>query len=176
MTQLIYASLTTLILATVIGCRSAAERAPDSDSVATGVRAPNAFDPATARRGDTVAGLVLDSIQRQRTPSGEWVGSAWFSGTSSLTGETFRHPDGDDYPYPCFEADTASAVRVPRWKGDSRRAWFCFENNSEAKARLGGAIAGVRKSIVVDRFVVHRNLSDAVNSARLVEVHAVPPE
>ena len=162
--------LTPLIILLVIGCKTAADDQPKVD---TGTAPPSqpglSFDPATAHARDTVAGLVLDSIERQRTPSGEWVGTAWFSGAVSLTGETFGHPDGEDYPYPCFEADPSTANRLPRWLGDSRRPWFCFENNADARARLGVA-TGVRKSIVIDRFTVHRNLSDAVNSARLVEI------
>jgi hypothetical protein len=161
---------TTLLFLVAISCRPTADARQGTDSVALSPRtADNRFDPATVRRGDTVGALVLDSIERQQTPSGEWVGRAWFSGTVSLTGETFRHPDGADYPYPCFEADTSSASRLPRWSGDSRRAWFCFENASDAKARLGDAV-GIRKSIVVDRFTIHRNLSDAVNSSRLVDL------
>lgn len=166
--------LTSTILVFAICCRPTADGQSHVDSGATRRETGN-FDPATVSPHDTIAGLVLDSIERQRTPSGEWVGSAWFSGTVSLTGATFGHPDGDGYPYPCFEADTSSATRLPRWLGDSRRPWFCFENNADAKARLGTA-AGMRKSIVIDRFTVHRNLSDAVNSARLIEVgHDVSP-
>ena len=166
MTRPICASL----LLCAICCRPAAERQPATDSSALRPsRAANDFDPETVRHGSAIAALVLDSIERQRTPSGEWIGRAWFSGALSLTGETFRHPDGDDYPYPCFEADTSSASRLPHWTGDSRRAWFCFENYADAKAQLGAA-PGLRKSVVVDRFTIHRNLSDAVNSARLVDV------
>ena len=162
--------LTPFLLLVAICCRSAANDQPAADSSAPRpAQAGNSFDPATARPQSTVAGLVLDSITKQRTPSGEWVGSAWFSGSVPLTGATFRHPDGDDYPYPCFEADSSSATRLPRWLDDSRRPWFCFENTADAKARLGVA-SGVRKSIVIDHFTVHRNLSDAVNSARLIEV------
>ena len=161
---------TCLLFFVAISCRGAEESRPGTDSVT--LASSNAgvqFDPATIHRGDTVRALVLDSIERQRTPSGEWVGTAWFSGTVSLTGETFRHPDTVDYRFPCFEADTPSAALLPRWNGDTRRPWFCFENASDGKARLGNAI-GARKSIVVDRFTIHRNLSDAVNSARLLEV------
>ena len=162
--------LSSSLLLFTICCKPAPEDLPRVGSGAPpSGQTSNSFDPATVRRGDTVAGLVLDSIDRQRTPSGEWVGTAWFSGAVPLTGETFGHPDGDDYPYPCFEADTSSATRLPRWLDDSRRAWFCFENTADAKTRLGSA-TGVQKSIVIDRFTIHRNLSDAVNSARLIEV------
>lgn len=133
----------------------------------------NRFDPATAERGDAVLGLVLDSIQRNRTPTGELVGSARFSGVVTVSGETISHPDGADYPYPCFEADSASARRLPRWTGDERRSWFCLESPADARTRLGGAEPNRRATIRIDRFTVHRNLSDAVNSARLVAVDSV---
>jgi hypothetical protein len=87
-----------------------------------------------------------------------------------VSGLTFSHPDGADYPFPCFEADTASARRLPRWAGDTRRAWFCFENRDDAKTWFGGAAAGVPATIRIDRFTIHRNFSDAVNSARLLEI------
>lgn len=155
-----------------MSCRPAADGQPATDSPqALTPRADNDVDPATVSRGDTVGAFVLDSIERQRTPSGEWVGRAWFSGTVSLTGRTFRHPDGADYPYPCFEADTVSAIRLPHWSADSRRPWFCFENAADARRRLRDT-AGEPASIVVDRFTIHRNLSDAVNSARLVDAES----
>src|SRR5688500_17653829 len=109
------------------GARVAETGVADSQSVA------NRFDPARAQPGDTVASLVLDSIDRQRTPSGEWIGSARFAGAMLVSGRTFRHPDGDDYPFPCFEVDSASAAQLPRWAGDERRPWFCFENAADAR-------------------------------------------
>jgi hypothetical protein len=87
-----------------------------------------------------------------------------------LAGRTFRHPDGADYPFPCFEADSATSSRLPRWKGDERRSWFCFENPEEASARLGGPAPDRPATIRIDRFTIHRNLTDAVNSARLTAV------
>jgi hypothetical protein len=128
------------------------------------------FDPMATHRGDTIFALVVDSIAAQRTPAGETIGMARFEGPVVLSGLTFSHPDGADYPFPCFEADTASARRLPRWAGDTRRPWFCFENRDDAKMWFGGATAGVSATIRIDRFTIHRNLSDAVNSARLLEI------
>jgi hypothetical protein len=157
----------------LVGCSGGPERDVRADSARRVTDAVNRFDPAVARRGDTVAELVIDSIQRERALSGEWVGSARFAGTVLLSGRTFRHPDGDDYPFPCFEADSASARRLPRWAGDERRPWFCFENASAAKTMFGGAGGDRRATIRVDRFTIYRNLSDAVNQARLIEVVSV---
>jgi hypothetical protein len=163
-----------LVALTLMACRPARDQ-PDTASQSashSATQPANVFDPATARPGDTVAGLVLEEIRRERTPSGIWVGSARFSGERLLHGHTFAHPDGADYPFPCFEADSASARMLPRWAGDERRPWFCFENAEEARARIGPAAPERPLSIRVDRFTVNRNLTDAVNSARLLEVVA----
>jgi len=145
---------------------------PESDDrvASAATSSPNVFDPAAAQRGDSVAGLVLEELRREGTPDGEWVGSARFSGAVSLGGHTFAHPDGADYPFPCFEVDSVAARRLPRWKGDERRPWFCFENSTEARALFGGTAAGRPFSIRIDRFTIHRNLTDAVNSARLLRL------
>ena len=155
------------------GCEPAPAARVPVDSTPAAPQPANRFDPAAVRRGDTVVGLVLDSIDRARTPSDEWVGSARFAGVLTISGRTFRHPDGDDYPFPCFEADSASARRLPQWAGDERRPWFCFENADEARTRLGAGGPGHAATIRIDRFTIHRSLSDAVNSAHLLAVDAL---
>jgi hypothetical protein len=70
----------------------------------------------------------------------------------------------------CFEADSASAASLPRWEGDERRPWFCFENGAAAAKLLGAPEEERDAPIVIDRFTIHRGLSDQVNSARLVRV------
>jgi hypothetical protein len=168
---------TSMVVAPLVlaACRTQSDApiARDSvrDSVASGKsQRLGVFDPSATRRGDTILTLVADSIAAQRTPSGELVGIARFEGSVVLSGHTFSHPDGADYPFPCFEADTATARRLPRWAGDTRRPWFCFENRDEAKTRFGGPEPNKPATIRIDRYTIHRNLSDAVNSARLIEV------
>ena len=161
----------TLAVVAAVACSGSDGVADDTSASADTRRAAdppvNVFDPATARVGDTVVGLVIDEIRPERASTGDWVGSARFRGEVHLDGRTFAHPDGADYPYPCFEADTTSALRLPRWKGDDRRPWFCFENAADASAALGTTPGRVH-SILIERFTIHRNLSDAVNSARFL--------
>ena len=166
------------LLAPFVWCACSTQDTPDTrvarDSARSSSPTPAIvsieFDPAATYAGDTIMGLVVDTIAARPTPTGEVVGMARFSGVLTLSGQTFRHPDGDDYAFPCFEADSASARTLPHWAGDTRRPWFCFDNPEYARERLGEAGTGLPATIRVDRFTINRNLSDAVNSARLVEV------
>jgi hypothetical protein len=147
---------------------------PDaSASEATEVRHGVRFDPAATAPGAAVGGLTVESIQAELAPAaGEVVGTARFSGELTLSGATMRHPDYPDVPAICFEADDASAARLPRWEGDERRAWLCFENH-DAAANVLAAPGEVRAATVtIDRFTIHRGLSDEVNTAVLVRVLA----
>jgi hypothetical protein len=76
---------------------------------------------------------MVDSIEALRTPvDSTYVGVAIFRGQIELSGRTMRHfePDAQDI---CFEADSVSAARLPRWRGDERRPWFCFTNEADAR-------------------------------------------
>ena len=113
---------------------------------------------------------MLDSIIARRTAfDSTYVGLARFSGRITLSGWTLRNPDADlRNTEICFEADSASASRLPRWSGDERRPWFCLVNRAEAQRALGPPSEGVRATIIVEQFTIHRGLSDEVNSARFV--------
>lgn len=130
------------------------------------------FDPSTVKHGTNVGALVLDSITvRRALADSAYVGTARFSGAIELSGWTLRNPDPDLYRVlTCFEADSSSAARLPRWSGDERRAWFCFSNRAEAARAIGPPSEGVRLTIVVDQFTIHRGLSDEVNSARFIRL------
>jgi hypothetical protein len=154
-------------------------RAPDTTAAAT--PAPRTwehlgvpFAPESLRVGDTVAGLRVERLRVERAVDGSAVGSVSFAGALRLRGRTMRHPD-EGYPAPCFEADSASAERLPRWRGDGRRPWLCFDAPADAAARLGPPSAPRDAEITIDGFTVHRTLSDAVNAARLVTVHRGAP-
>jgi hypothetical protein len=132
------------------------------------------FDPATLRPGGRVGALVADSVAARWAPAGEaWVGAARFRGELTLAGRTVAHPEPDARVV-CFEADSASAAQLPRWAGDERRPWFCFEPTPEAARALGPPGTERAATVVVDRFTIERGLTDQVNSARLVRV-ARPP-
>lgn len=132
-----------------------------------GIRfAPNDIDVGT-RIGE----LVVDSMEVNRAVDSSWVGTARFSGELTLSGRFMRHFDSDVDAI-CFEADSTSASRMPRWAGDTRRPWLCFADATEARRQLP-TTWDVPATVVIDRFTIHRGLSDQVNSARLVRVTSV---
>ena len=128
------------------------------------------FDPSRIAIGDRIAGLVVDSVTLRRAYDSTLLGTVRFRGEVALTGRTMRHHDHPDVRVVCFEADSSSAERLPRWADDERRTWFCFDDRLRAERLL--APAGVERdaSVVIDRFTIHRGMSDEVNSARLVRV------
>jgi hypothetical protein len=130
------------------------------------------FDPEKVKRGTSVGALVVDSLFKQfAIVDSTWVGTARFRNEIELSGWTLRNPDPDLYrQLTCFEADSSSAARLPRWEGDERRAWFCFSNRLEAARALGPPSEGVPATIVIDQFTIHRGHSDEVNSARFVRL------
>jgi hypothetical protein len=152
---------------------SPAETPPDTASLpARDARGRVVFDPARVQVGDTVAGMVLESKDvAQSMPDGEWVGSVRFAGQTTVSGITRAHPDDPDSPALCFELDRESAVRLPRFSGDERIGWFCFDEPAEARRLLGAAPPKkVRASIVIDRFTYSWSHSDVVNEAHLARV------
>jgi hypothetical protein len=161
-------------IAVVVAC--AAEPPPPpvtrDSAVAPGTPRPGIrFDPATIAPGTVVGVLTVDSIDARRAMDSSYVGSARFRGEIELAGATMKNPDPDlGLQLTCFEADSASAARLPRWAEDERRAWFCFSNNTQAAAALGPPSEGVRATIVIDEFTIHRDFSDAVNSARFIRL------
>ena len=101
---------------------------------------------------------------------GSWVGTALFSGELKVTGRRRPHPD-PELGAVCFEADEVSAAVLPRWAGDARRPWFCFENVEDAKGLLPDTKADASPvTVVIDAFTIHRGLSDEVNGGHLVRV------
>ena len=131
------------------------------------------FDPAQVAVGDTVAGLRVAARDVRRAADGEWVGTVRFAGTVVVRGRMMAHPDYPDVAAPCFAVDSASAARLPRWAGDTRRAWLCFENPAAARERLGAPDAPRAATLTLAAFTVHYARSDVVNTARLVRADSV---
>jgi hypothetical protein len=119
-----------------------------------------------------VGNLEIEHIEATRAVDSSWVGTARFRGVLTLRGRTIPHLEQDARAV-CFEADSSSAARLPRWSGDERRSWFCFENLAEAARDLAGPGLVRAATVRIDRFTIHRGLTDQVNSARLVNVVSV---
>ena len=125
------------------------------------------FDPRAIGPGARIGAMTLDSLTTRTANDSIELGTAVFSGTVELSGAKFPHFDADADAL-CFEADSASASRLPRWEGDERRSWFCFTNRAPAVRALGPPGDSARATIVIDRLTIHRGMSDEVNSARFV--------
>jgi len=146
---------------------------PAIDVVTPGTPRPGIrFDPSTLRRGARIGTLIVESIDTRHVMADTtWVGTVRFRGEIELSGWTLRHPEPDLYRVlTCFEADSMSAAQLPRWSDDERRAWFCFSNRAEATRALGPPSEGVRATIVIDEFTIHRSPPDVVNTGRFVRL------
>lgn len=129
------------------------------------------FHPDSVQPGDTVAGMVVEAKDVARSfPDGEWIGTVRFAGAVTVSGITRLHPDGPESPALCFELDRESTVRLPRFAGDERIGWFCFDDPDQAGRMLAKPPAKVRASIVIDRYTYTWAHSDVVNQARLARV------
>ena len=187
-----------VVLSLITACdRTGSDRVPDTSSVRLGgtqrqatpssvyqpdpdtagdrlARLGVVFDPSRVRTGDTIAGLVVERIVATHTPmDSTLVGTAAFRGRIEIAGATMRHPEADATKDVCFEADSASAARLPRWAGDRRRAWFCFSNASVAARELGPPQTERPARVVISHFVIHRGLTDQVNAAQFVRLAGI---
>jgi hypothetical protein len=170
-----------LLAAVIAGCGEAPRTDPSAsdstaeaqlDTVPTRTLSGNRvagirFDPMTIKAGAKLGAMSLDSIALRTAFDSTRVGTAWFSGSIELSGAKLRHFESS-VDAMCFEADSASAARLPRWEGDERRSWFCFSNRGAAQSALGPPGDSARASVVIDRFTIHRGMSDEVNNARFV--------
>jgi hypothetical protein len=150
------------------------EQAPEADPDPAGAaraRIGVVFDPSRVRAGDSVAGLVVERVTVSRAVvDSSYVGDITFRGEIELSGRTFPHFEADASDAACFEADSTSAARLPRWAGDRRRSWFCFSNATAANRALGPSRQERPARVVIADFTIHRGLSDQVNSARFVRL------
>jgi hypothetical protein len=178
-------SLTRLLPALLAGCAPADEAflppdsppaaAPDSPAAisthAGALRPGIRFAPDTVAPGSAVGELVLDSVWWRGPAGGRDANSGFFTGRIRLSGSTRAHPDADAAEISvCFEPDSSSAARLPRWAGDERRIWFCFDNAREAAHSLARPGEEVDATVVIADYRIHFGASDEVNTARLVDV------
>ena len=163
-----------VLVASGVAACGTREKAPEADPDPAGAarsRIGVIFDPSRVRTGDTIAGVVVERVSVTRAVvDSSYVGDITFRGEIELSGRTFPHFDADASDAACFEADSTSAARLPRWQGDRRRAWFCFSNATEANRALGPSRGERPARIMIADFTIHRGLSDQVNSARFVRL------
>jgi hypothetical protein len=140
------------------------------DSAAPPVALSPVFDPATIRPGDAVAGLTVSRVDVQRAYDSTLVGNVRFGGEITLDGTLRPHHDFPENRSYCFDVDSSSVARLPRWPADTRRVWLCFSNDERAAQLLGAPGATRRVRVVVDDYQTVRHYSDAVDEAMLVRV------
>lgn len=149
--------------------RAGADEAAAAVQAAPAAPRSHVFDPARVRVGDSIAGMRVDSVAVQQTPDGDWVGTVRFTGEARVGGTYEPHPD-TDVDALCFFASAEHTSRLPRFTGDERKPWFCFENQDRARALLHVPPDRGRAEILIESFAYHVNNSDAVNEARLRRV------
>lgn len=143
--------------------------------------APNEFDPATVATGDTVAGLRVVHVDVERVfEDSVWVGTVHFEGELAVEGVYQAHFDAPEVNAVCFHVDAGSAMRLPRFLPDTRTrprpiTWFCFSNPEVAVELLGPPEEPRHAGIVVDRYRLVREFTDAWDLAELVRVDNVGP-
>lgn len=146
-----------------------------TDSAAPSAPGENLFDPATVQVGDSVAGLRIDSLDVRQAADGQWVGRVRFAGQVRVRGTWEPHPDAE-FRALCFFAAGEYAPRLPRFRSDVRRPWFCFEDQERARRLLKVPPERGRAEILIDGFTYHYAPTDVYNQARLVRVLTRVPQ
>lgn len=132
----------------------------------------NHFDPRQLQPGDEFMGLKVVSVQTNSLPNYGVIGRVKFRGQIALTG-TYEpnHQLPGDTEIPCFVVDEAAAKQLPRFQGDDRQVWFCFNNPETAKQQLGGQETQPKKAIIaIDDYETVYYPSDVFDTATLVRV------
>lgn len=134
--------------------------------------AENRFDPTKLKPGDRFLGLEVVSVEANSLPNYGFIGKARFRGEVTVSGtfDAGSQPD-DELGVPCFYVDEASSQQLPRFLGDERTVWFCFNNPEEAKQALGGVrTEGKKVTIVINDYETVYYPSDVYDTATLVRV------
>ncbi|MEQ9670607.1 hypothetical protein [Coleofasciculus sp. G2-EDA-02] len=132
----------------------------------------NRFDPRKLEPGNKFMGLEVVSVQADSLPNYGVIGRVKFRGQIAVTG-TYEpnHQLPGNTEIPCFVVDEAAAIQLPRFQGDDRQVWFCFNNPEAAKQQLGGEDTQPKKAIIViDDYETVYYPSDVFDTATLVGV------
>jgi hypothetical protein len=152
--------------------RDSALPSPPIDSSA--IRAASAtlvLDPATIKIGDTLGGLRVAHVDISKAAEDMgYVGDVRFDGEVTISGDRMTHPDFPDVKEVCMTVDSASATRLPRFPGDGRRRWLCFENRDAAARQVGEAGTRGALTVVIDRYQTVRHFTDAYDTATFVRL------
>lgn len=151
------------------GAAAGADSANLPGSGTSGLR----FDPATVSPGRRVGDFLVAEaalIQATALPGKPYTGRVRFSGSLELTGKLVANPNPERHA-PCFEADAASAARLPRMMGDTRRAIICFQNDDRARELTGSMQPPAPATVNIREFVSSYSYTDEVNSAFLIELY-----
>jgi hypothetical protein len=132
------------------------------------------FAPDTISAGDSIGSFVLREIEATRVehpdfPGGAWVGEASFGGVEDVVGSYGPHPGYPDVELICFEVDRGFAGRLPVFETDTRRPWFCFSNDADARTLLGDPPATGRASVRIADYRYRFEFSDVHNEAAVIE-------
>lgn len=132
----------------------------------------NHFDPRQLEPGEEFMGLEVVSVQADSLPNYGVTGRVQFQGQIAVSG-TYEpnHQLAGNTEKPCFVVDEAAAKQLPRFLGDDRQVWFCFNNPEVAKQQLGGEDSQPKKAvIVINDYETVYYPSDAFDTATLVRV------
>ncbi|NES98589.1 MAG: hypothetical protein F6K32_26120 [Desertifilum sp. SIO1I2] len=132
------------------------------------------FNPSQVETGDRILGLEVTSVDVSPYLEG-YTGTAKFKGEVTLSGKFVAndsHFEGAT-GVPCFYVDETSATQLPRFVGDERISWFCFDNPEVAKTAFSeNNLVQENAKIVIDNYQIVYAPSDVVNQAtfkRIVE-------
>lgn len=134
--------------------------------------------PERVGPGDAIGDFRVLSLNPHQQTDDLWYGSAELEGTVVLSGEYIDYhpvPVLSDPDSPCFRPDDESARQLPRFPGDERGAWLCFDNADEALRVLGVPTSdGERITVEISRYSYAHVPRDDVNMATLSRVLDAP--
>lgn len=111
---------------------------------------------------------VVESDMRADPVEDGSIGEIRYAGEESVRGTFQMHPDAE-FPALCFFVDELDRGKLPRFRNDVRRPWFCFTNEDDVR-RV--AKAGQTARIRIADYHYRYSHTDTYNSARFVRIEA----